>query len=487
MMKLVFTFLLFVSLLNDIFEFNCEDAFALTCSTARVPTISVPFVPLDLIFIKSVEFPETFMRTAWFLLSFLTAVPTVNSVAMTIIFALTALLTLTLNYLALRINKHAKDVISFDELIPMKPIEQANVPHSVITTVTTDLPYTVYLGSLFSEPKAQSQVLGYNEVYLGNLFRESDVKTSLDVLSYDVYLGDLFLEEIQVPLKAINSSDTRIKARNPNVLGYADVYLGDLFHEGPDEPIITSPNEYIPVRKYSFLSIKAKKAQQLLEDFALNDSFGSMTDLFTVEALCEKDQEEAIDDHEDIPMFTNTLAASPSILETAASKDPEVTVPAGVDLPRKLSYADAVGYDHMEVKRPRNLEVIGYDVDLSLLFPEEAVESKLVVPFDKHTLTAVDRVPVKILTRRMSYAEAVITGITGNLSDLFSQSNEPAEIQSEQDIPYRAINVKLDDKQKKASHPSKSNTIAFDVDFIWDLKLRFAYHDEYIWSETIYD
>ena len=37
---------------------------------------------------------------------------------------------------------------------------------------------------------------------------------------------------------------------------------------------------------------------------------------------------------------------------------------------RRLSYADAVGYDHMEVQKPRNQPTIGYDVYLGDLFEE---------------------------------------------------------------------------------------------------------------------
>jgi hypothetical protein len=333
------------TLLNDIFEFYCEDAFAITCSSVRVPTVLIPsikFVPLDLVFVKSVALPETFMRAAWFIISFLTVAPTVKTVAMTIFLAIIALFSLALHFLSFRINKLACFAPSSDLFVYMKDISAINVICKTENDPSVDAHNTIK--SCISDATA------------ANAKSLTPVNEQQCKLSYADAVGYEHME-IRRP-------------RNPNVVGYADVYLGDLFPDIEDTCSTQVDNSTAPACKYSFLSVKAKKAQNLLEEFALNDSFGSMANLFTIEEINEV-----------------------GFCDPAIELDNLAPIIAAIshEMPRRLSYADAVGYSHMEeVKRPRNGNVIGFDVDLSLLVPEEVDKNDINVP----------------VIRRMSYSEA---------------------------------------------------------------------------------
>lgn len=579
---MIFTFLILITLLNDIFEFHCDALFALTCSSAPVSTTVIPVVHIDLVFVQSVALDEAFMTVIWFLLSFLTVAPTIKSVAMTILLVLTVLLTLALYYISFPVNKLASLAKRLHQLVQSKEtytyinkaVADASVPattvlcYSAVSTGSDNIsPYDVCLGDLFNnkEPQAApkprklsyADAVGYDhmevmlpssthfigfDVYLGHLFPEA-VKDDDDdtctappcnvsdhepeILGYDVYLGDLFIETFQVPTQSIGYTQALKlplsyadavgyehmqvrRPRNPNVVGYANVYLGDLFPEIEDHVAIFEPQpddavteDIVPVRRYSFLSLKAKKAQELLEDFAFNDSFGSMANLISVEEICDLGTCEsvyqkiavvdAVEKNSSEDAEQDTIAQSIEMNESISGDQ----VQAIVTLP-KLSYADAVGYEFMEVKRPRYPAVVGYEVDLSFLFYEEvevitavALNDNLELDIAPKTLSIASDVPASPSPRRQSYAKAVgyehieiMKPITSevSLTEFITFQAEVSDNKADQEIPCANIQESSQEQKKKPSNLPKSDS--FYREFVRSTLVQFAQN---MWTESFYD
>ena len=313
-MNAFITFLLFISFLNDLFEFSCNDILALSC-TAPAATVSSPAAATrsDLIFTKAVMFPEAFIKFAWSLISFILVAPSFKHVATALVLAAAAVLCLIFQF-SFKTTVEKPSEPSFEDAIEMVDISSSNTKTrkpsncsrsesvanrlkdiNCLSTVKLGSyitsPYSVYVGYLFNEASKSSALKNASPclVYLGSLFSEEAKPVKPSTAPYEVNLADLFDEATQclaAPDRRISYADAVgyekmevRKPRNPDVIGY-DVYLGDLFfvEELESVPIIEAlvfekeheteggdPQNIVDessatVHRYSFASLKARKA-----------------------------------------------------------------------------------------------------------------------------------------------------------------------------------------------------------------------------------
>ena len=295
-MNTFITFLLLLSIIFDNFD---------TCSLSSIisylfPAVfSVPSVvvaPINyLIFVKTVPLPIGFMNFLWVLFKPFMAVASVYQVLATGLLAVTAVSSLILCYY---INK-VDPVIAHAHQQDHNQSQASNAEEVTMMTISEVVWCVKKLSVPFDEPKpAQSpeeqstQTAHVPTSCLITPVAQSRKLSYADAVGYDHM-------EVKQP-------------RHPPTIGY-DVYLGDLFNE--PEIQISQP-----------------------------------------------------------------------------------VVPAPIVPARRMSYADAVGYAHMETRKPRNPPTVGYDVYLADLFHEEETNPAAVVPVAPSPI---------IITRRMSYADAV--------------------------------------------------------------------------------
>lgn len=155
-----------------------------------------------------------------------------------------------------------------------------------------------------------------------------------------------------------------------------------------------------------------------------------------------------------------------------------------MEKPRKLPYADAVGYEHMEVERPRNSDTIGYDLDLSILFPEEDKEVIASYSMELEIEAIISTgIPAYSSIRRLSYAEAVAYQADSafNLTEFITIHTNFADTEADQDIPRAQIQESSQEQNKKLSNTSAS----FKSELIKsETILQFARD---MWTENFYD
>lgn len=425
-----FTFSLLLSLLNDIFEFNCEGIImALTCNTSKVPNST------ELIFVKAISLPEHFMIVTWSIVSFFCVAPSAKLVATALILVAAATFYFFLHILCKPIEENST-TLSTDDAIEMSDIYSINHKYkkpslgtgtfykaAVKAEALCDSAYAVFSED-FSNEDIKSESSPY-AIYLGRLFSETAESTVPVTFSCEIFLDDLFNEAS----KPLAPSGPRIsyadavgyefmevrKPRNPDVVGY-EVFLGDLFFEEQPEPTPTSnldstqvqdieTEPIVQARRYSFATLKAQKAEKDLSIiFAASLSIDNLT--FIQASLTQSQHNLNI-----LLSFSNlftiseerSIAASQSHINMAPISVHELFTSSRFNLKTfnfhepvpslRISYADAVGYSQVKVRTPKNPDTLSYDVYLGDLFSEP--DLKLLdneIPPD----------PVKI-----SYADAV--------------------------------------------------------------------------------
>jgi hypothetical protein len=214
-MNTLFTLFILITLLNDIFEFYCQDMFSSTCKASLAP-VSSSAAATELIFIKAVMLPEWFSKFAWFLLCRFTATTTVKAVAMTIVLASIATLALLYHIkskspLSLEYSKSEDDFI---EMIDISAVSHVTVNKNPFSHFSPDnepfkekktlllpsapIKAVSYTGDLFPESyyvaPAPARRMSYSEaVGYANIVTKPP-RHGHTIESY-VYLGDLFPEE----------------------------------------------------------------------------------------------------------------------------------------------------------------------------------------------------------------------------------------------------------------------------------------------------
>jgi hypothetical protein len=230
-MNTLFTFFILITLLNDIFEFYCQDMFSSSTCKAPLAPVSSSAAATELIFIKAVVLPEWFLKFASFLLCCFTATATVKAVAMTIVLASIATLALLYHIksktlLSLEYSKSEDDFI---EMIDISAVSHVTVNKKPFSHFSPD-----------NEPFKEKKTL---------LLPSAPIKA----VSYTVNVGDLFPESYYVvpaPARSMSYAEavgyanvvTKPPRHGHTIESYA--YLGDLF---PEEA--TNNTQSPPVRK----------------------------------------------------------------------------------------------------------------------------------------------------------------------------------------------------------------------------------------------
>lgn len=165
------------------------------------------------------------------------------------------------------------------------------------------------------------------------------------------------------------------------------------------------------------------------------------------------------------PPCDSTKIPSESIKTSPPQLQPQTLI--------RMSYADAVGYDFMEVKRPRHPQLFtGYDVGIAELF-HECIEEPVVSspPSTSNVNSIVDAVAIHS-NRRMSYADAVgydfmevkrprriqlFAGYDCDVSDLFKEpeshqvQNDPSlHSKKKDDLITDSVSTRNDPETPKA-------------------------------------
>ena len=286
-------------------------------------------------------------------------------------------------------------------------------------------PCTAYLGDLFIESVQSVSEPVYRISYadaVGYEHMEVRKPRNPNVLGYDVFIADFFIVTDEpanhvlpadiiapqkVPSDRISYADAvgyefmeTIKPRNPDVVGY-DVYLGDLFPEEEVHIELPDRNE-VRVRKPSYADIVG---YEFMETKKPRNSATLGYDVYLGDLFPDEDIAPFIEDEVIIKLSTCTPVRKLSYADAVGYEFMETRkaivvcydvflgdlfkeeyIEEMIDtwpIPKKFSYADAVGYDQMETRRPLNPNSVGYDVFLGDLFAEnENREAKNQVSVD---------------------------------------------------------------------------------------------------------
>jgi hypothetical protein len=403
MIKTFFTFLLLLSLLVDLFDLE-NDFF----STLLFGSLSVDsnITSTSLVFVKSVKLPITFMNLSCWIISKLSIAPTLFSVVITLALASLALYSLIHHF------------VLFPEQEDVKNAHDCPCSQIILNINNPVKP----------KPKTTPNLKRKSELDISTLPREESkrkrhrVDCSMDSC---MNLEDLFKEHEPVFKPDIITPQRR--------LSYADaVGYANMEQKIPRNPTILNPYDF----NLEFLFVES--------DNNSSENAIHLPELPTMHLEVDHGLENQQNPH---PYFIN--------LEELFKEVEPIHKPLSIATNnRRLSYAEAVGYEHMEQKVPRNPTLLNpYDFNLEFLFVEQ-----LVINSSENNT---EDLPLLLETEQTSDCDSHLMNLEYLFQEFKEESNPKRRLSYADAVGYANM------EQKVPRNPTVLNPYDFNLEFLF--------------------